>query len=216
MTGSIVGMGSAWPAPTRQQDLWDGFFAGHFDDQPRAEAIWRNAGVAWRGGVVDPTVEDVSGWGTEARMRRFVTEAVPLGAEAVDRCLADAGLAAADIEQFTVVSCTGYSTPGLDILLAEHLGMGPSTQRLHIGHMGCYAAVPGLASVADVASARGRVGLLLCVELSSLHLQAPTSSRWSPTPCSPTPPPPWPWSRTTPGSRCSTSSPAPTPPTPAT
>lgn len=175
-TGSVIGMGSAWPVPVRQEDLWDGFFADHFRHQPRAEAIWRNAGVAGRGGVVDPTVEDVSRWGTEARMRRFVPEALRLGAEAVNRCLGDAGLDVGDVEQFTVVSCTGYSTPGLDILLAEQLAMAPTAQRLHIGHMGCYAAVPGLASVADAAGARGRVGVLLCVELPSLHLQPPTDN----------------------------------------
>lgn len=52
--------------------------------------------------------------------------------------------------------------------------MPPSTQRLHIGHMGCYAAIPGLATVADAAVARRKTSVLLCVELSSLHLQPPS------------------------------------------
>jgi predicted naringenin-chalcone synthase len=37
--------------------------------------------------------------------------------------------------------------------------------------MGCYAAIPALATVADAARARGSVGILACVELTSLHLQ---------------------------------------------
>jgi predicted naringenin-chalcone synthase len=52
--------------------------------------------------------------------------------------------------------------------------MRADVQRTHIGHMGCYAALPGLATVADAAVARGHVSVLLCIELPSLHLQPPT------------------------------------------
>jgi predicted naringenin-chalcone synthase len=174
VTGSIVGIGSAWPRPAAQSDLWDEYFAAHFAEQPRAEAVWRNAGVTRRGGVVDPIAEDISGWGTEARMRRFAADALPLAVKAVERALAAAHIEASAVDQLTVVSCTGYSTPGLDVRLAEHLGLAPSTQRLHIGHMGCYAAVPALATAADAATARGRTSVTVCVELPSLHLQPPT------------------------------------------
>jgi predicted naringenin-chalcone synthase len=174
VTGSIVGIGSAWPRRTAQRDLWDGFFAAHFAGQPRAEAVWRNAGVVRRGGVIDPRTEDVSGWGTEARMQRFAAEALPLAADAVERALNSARIEPSAVDQLTVVSCTGYSTPGLDVRLAEHLGLAPSTQRLHIGHMGCYAAVPALATAADAATARSRTSLTVCVELPSLHLQPST------------------------------------------
>ena len=101
-------------------------------------------------------------------------DAIPLGAEAIEACLRDSGLAAADVDQLTVVTCTGYGTPGLDIRLAAELGMSSHTQRTHIGHMGCYAAVPGLATVADAAVARGKVAVMLCLELTSLHIQPPT------------------------------------------
>jgi predicted naringenin-chalcone synthase len=42
--------------------------------------------------------------------------------------------------------------------------------------MGCYAALPGLGTVADFVVARGRPALLLCAELTSLHIQ-PASTR---------------------------------------
>jgi alkylresorcinol/alkylpyrone synthase len=71
----------------------------------------------------------------------------------------------------TVVTCTGYGTPGLDVLLTRELGMPENIQRLHVGHMGCYAALPAMAALADAAAARHQVGLLLCLELTSLHLQ---------------------------------------------
>jgi predicted naringenin-chalcone synthase len=104
-------------------------------------------------------------------MRRYQVEAVPLGKEAVGRALTDAGVAADELGLFAVCSCTGYATPGLDILLARDMGMSPNVQRLFVGHMGCYAALPGLGAVADFVVARERPGLLLCTELTSLHMQ---------------------------------------------
>jgi len=124
--------------------------------------------------VADPRVVDVRGWTTQQRMEAFLEHAPALGRTAVEACLDDAGLAAEDVDQLTVVTCTGYGTPGLDILLARDLGLRAAAQRLHIGHMGCYAAIPGLAAVTDAASARGRVGVLLCLELPSLPIQPPT------------------------------------------
>jgi predicted naringenin-chalcone synthase len=41
--------------------------------------------------------------------------------------------------------------------------------------MGCYAALPGLGTVADFTVARDRPSVLLCLELTSLHLQPPTT-----------------------------------------
>jgi alkylresorcinol/alkylpyrone synthase len=43
-----------------------------------------------------------------------------------------------------------------------------------VGHMGCYAAIPGLGAVSDFAAARGRPAVLLCLELPTLHLQPAT------------------------------------------
>ena len=174
MTARITGSGSALPAPMDQQRLWDGFFREHYNDARLARKVWQHSGITTRRGVVDPTVEDISTWGTGARMQRFLAEAMPLGKEAVSEALADAGVDPADVGLLTVVSCTGYVTPGLDILLARDLGMTPAVQRLHIGHMGCYAAIPGLASTADAVAARGRTAVMLCLELTSLHVQPPT------------------------------------------
>jgi predicted naringenin-chalcone synthase len=172
--GLIVGCGWAAPPAVSQEALWREFFSRHHAGNPAAERIFHRTGVTRRHGVADPRVEDVSGWSTGARMRRFVTEALPLGKEAVASALADAGLAPSDVDQFTVASCTGYATPGLDVLLARDLGMPRTAERLHIGHMGCYAALPGLATVADASAARGRTCVLLCLELTSLHIQPAT------------------------------------------
>ncbi|HWD65738.1 MAG TPA: hypothetical protein VG405_11240, partial [Solirubrobacteraceae bacterium] len=164
----------ALPPSRSQADLWDGFFSEHFEGRSSARRIFEGSGVERRHGVVDPLEEDVRHWGTEARMQRFMKEALPLGVEAVQACLTDAGLDRDDVGLLSVVTCTGYGTPGLDILLARELGLSDGTQRLHVGHMGCYAAVPGLAASADATAARGKVAIMLCLELTSLHLQPPT------------------------------------------
>lgn len=174
VTARVVGSGRALPPEMDQQALWDGFFARHYAENPTAARVWAGSGIATRRGVVDPRVEDVSGWGTGARMRRYAEEAGPLGKEAVTAALADAGVDATDVGLFSVVSCTGYATPGLDILLARDLGMRADVQRLVVGHMGCYAALPGLGAVADFVAARARPAVLLCVELTSLHVQPAT------------------------------------------
>ncbi|WP_372493572.1 type III polyketide synthase [Micromonospora alfalfae] len=174
----IAGLGTAQPPSASQDELWEGFFSRHFSGTTRslAQRIFANSGVTRRQAAVNPLLEDVSDWPTERRMRRYQVEALPLGKEAVGRALTAAGLSAGDIGLFIVCSCTGYATPGLDILLARDLGMAADTQRMFIGHMGCYAALPGLGAASDFVSARGRPALLLCAELTSLHIQ-PSSAR---------------------------------------
>ena len=177
-TATIAGVGTALPPSAVQEELWTSFFAQHYAAGPRglAKRIFANAGVRTRQAAVSPLLEDVSDWSTERRMRRYQVEAIPLGKEAVGRALTDAGIAADELGLFAVCSCTGYATPGLDILLARDMGMSPAVQRLFVGHMGCYAALPGLGAAADFVVARRRPAMLLCAELTSLHLQ-PASKR---------------------------------------
>jgi predicted naringenin-chalcone synthase len=171
----IAGVGVALPPSADQEELWEGYFTEHYTGGRRglAKRIFANSGVTSRQAAVSPLLEDVSGWSTERRMRRYQVEAMPLGKEAVGRALTEAGVAADELGLFAVCSCTGYATPGLDIMLARDMGMSPRLQRLFVGHMGCYAALPGLGTAADFVAARGRPALLLCAELTSLHIQPP-------------------------------------------
>jgi predicted naringenin-chalcone synthase len=170
----IASIATAVPGAMDQQALWDGFFSKHYAGSPLAQRIWASSGVTTRHGAVHPLEEDVSTWGTGRRMERYVAEAMPLGKDAVSAALADAGITADQVGLFGVVSCTGYATPGLDILLARDLGMRDDVQRLFVGHMGCYAAIPGLAAVSDAVVARGLTAVLLCVEVTSVHVQPAT------------------------------------------
>ncbi len=174
---SVVGIASAFPPAYRQDELWSDFFAEHYEHDGISERIWHGCGVDRRHAVVDPRVEDLRLAGTEDRMRRYRSAGAPLAVEAVERCLDDAGLRADDVGQLTVVSCTGYGAPGVEVDVARAIGLDRRVQRLHVRDMGCYAAIPALAATADAAAARGKVGVVLCLELTSLHVQPPSEDR---------------------------------------
>lgn len=173
---AIAGLGFAYPPVMTQQGLWDGYFSEHYRGVARgvAKRIFEHAGVTRRHGVINPSVEDPSQWSTGARMQRYLVEALPMGKDAVTAALDQAGVAASDIGMLVVCSCTGYVTPGLDILLARDLGLPADARRVFVGHMGCYAALPSLGVAADFVALHGRPAVLLCVELPSLHVQPPT------------------------------------------
>jgi len=166
-------MGTALPELVHQRALWDGYFRHHFPNSRVPERIFTGCGVRTRHAVANPLVEDISRSSTEHRMRRYAQESPALAKQAVSAALASAGLDGSDVGLLAVASCTGYTTPGLDLQLASSLGMPVNIRRLLVGHMGCYAALPSLAAVNDFVLAQRRPAVLLCVELTSLHLQPP-------------------------------------------
>jgi predicted naringenin-chalcone synthase len=169
----VTGIGTAVPELVHQRELWDGHFRHHFPTGRAPERIFTGCGVRTRHAVANPLIEDISRSSTEHRMRRYADETPPLGKQAVASALASAGLDGADVGLIAVASCTGYSTPGLDVHLASSLGMPANTRRLVVGHMGCYAALPTLAAVNDYVLAQHRPAVLVCIELPSLHVQPP-------------------------------------------
>ncbi|WP_374203134.1 type III polyketide synthase [Streptomyces sp. ST2-7A] len=171
----ITAFGVAVPEPVSQHHLWDGFFRDHFAGSRLARRVFDSAGVARRHTVVNPITEPPTHWTTAERMSRYAVEAPALGRRAVAAALEAAGLDADAVGMLAVASCTGYDTPGVDIRVASALGLRPDTRRLLVGHMGCYAALPGLGSVTDYVAAHGRPAVLLCAELTTLHLQPPTT-----------------------------------------
>lgn len=115
---------------------------------------------------------------TGERMVTYREVAPALGSEAVRAALADAESlrTVQDITDFVVVSCTGYTAPGLDILLARELGMAPTIRRTIIGHMGCFGALAGLRHSLATARAYPKATVaMLSIELSSLHF-SPTEN----------------------------------------
>ena len=103
---------------------------------------------------------------TAARLRRYDAEAAGL-AEAACR-----GVETEGVTHLLVASCTGMAAPGVDLQLAERLGLDPSVERTLIGFMGCYAAINALRLARQIVLAEpGARVLVVCVELCTLHLQ---------------------------------------------
>jgi predicted naringenin-chalcone synthase len=122
-------------------------------------------------------VEEVIGLSTQARMEAYEQYAPGLATSAARSALADAGVVAGEVTDLIVVSCTGFSAPGVDVALVERLGLPPTVRRMIVGYMGCYGAIVGLraavgASLADPAG----VCLVVCVELCTLHLRSEPSA----------------------------------------
>lgn len=107
---------------------------------------------------------------TSARMRLYGQAAPQLALQAITAL--DVPLRPGDITHLVVASCTGFVAPGVDQIIAQRLGLPPSVERLLVGYMGCYAAITALRSARHIVRSDpdARV-LVICVELSSLHLQ---------------------------------------------
>ena len=100
--------------------------------------------------------------------RRFLLHAPLLAAEAAERALAAAGLAAHQIDALVVSTCTGYVCPGLSGHVVERLGLRPDVQAFDLVGQGCAAAIPNLQlGQALLRSASCQHVLSVCVEVSS-------------------------------------------------
>jgi predicted naringenin-chalcone synthase len=108
--------------------------------------------------------------GTAARMALYAPNALRLALAAV----ADLDIAAERdrITHLIVASCTGFTAPGLDLQLTEHLGLRRDVERTLIGFMGCAAAIPALRAASHAVRAQpGARALVVNLELATLHLQ---------------------------------------------
>jgi predicted naringenin-chalcone synthase len=126
----------------------------------------------------DPAARVLLSAGTGDRNDVYVKRSAGLFVSAACQALAAApGIEAADVTHVVTVSCTGFFAPGPDYLVVRELGLRPSTQRYHLGFMGCYGAFPALRAARDFCrSTPEAVVLIVSAELCTLHLQT-TDSR---------------------------------------
>ena len=110
---------------------------------------------------------------TAMRMKIYQASAIDLALEAVKKCLNQPnGCKHKEITHLITVSCTGMYAPGIDVDLTLKLGLNKDVQRICINFMGCHGAFPAL-RVADAIcqSNKNACVLVVCIELSSLHLE---------------------------------------------
>ncbi len=190
MNSAILGIGTALPPFSISQE-GAVEFVQTFDPAAKNEsrllkALYRRTRVKKRGSVLleeadgsphqsffEPAAEGSSrGPTTEARMKRYAKEAHSLALEASRGVLDVSGLDSRQISHLITVSCTGFLSPGVDIELIKKLGLLPSTNRTHVGFMGCHGALNGLRIAKALVDAYSEARVLLCaVELCSLHFQ---------------------------------------------
>ncbi len=109
---------------------------------------------------------------TSERMELYQRHAGTLATQAARNALENANVSTTDITHLITVSCTGFAAPGIDFDLIEQLGLPRTTQRTHVGFMGCHGAINGLRVAEAFAAADPDATVLLCaVELCSLHQQ---------------------------------------------
>lgn len=172
---AIIGLATGVPdARYGQRDIAEYFSKLQTDDPRRARAIrfvFDRAGVGYRHMIIDEHFYTRTQT-TQERNDLYMAESVVLGERTIQKGLDAAGIRPDQIDDFIVVSCTGVRVPGLDLLLAERLGMRHDLQRTCVLGMGCYGAFPGLRTARQaVTNQPGRLALVLSLEICSVHMQ---------------------------------------------
>ncbi len=187
---NILGLGTALPPGRVPQDLAAALAVERCCDTPQQarllQSLYRQTSVRSRGSVLDngpgratpgdfyppPNGHRGQGPGVAERMRTYAAQAPGLAETAARAAIAEAGVAPADVAQLVVVSCTGFSSPGVEFELIQRLGLPATVGRTSIGFMGCHGAINGLRVTRALAAAQpGRPVLMCAVELCSLHFQ---------------------------------------------
>lgn len=185
---AILGMGTALPVHSVAQSDIAELIASTLQDRPDlarfSRRVFRSCGVETRytceSNYLDPLEKcrylnshDASVIPTtEERMDTYKREALPLGVEAAEKALKDAGMSPDRITHLITVSCTGQYQPGMDVLLIRKLGLSPRVNRLPLIFQGCAAGLKAIQMARDVVSgAPGSQVLVVCVELCTLHFQ---------------------------------------------
>lgn len=76
------------------------------------------------------------------------------------------------ITHVITVSCTGFFAPEPAFEIVKNLELSPSTQRFHLGFMGCFAAFPALNMAKSFCESDPDANVMvICLELCSIHLQ---------------------------------------------
>jgi predicted naringenin-chalcone synthase len=198
MNVRILGLGTAAPVHSMPQPMSAEMAVERCSEPGSREAkllpqLFRMTSVKGRGSVVirpeenQPVSVDSVRWfypqpngepatrtgpTTGERMREFLRSAPPLAIEASRRAMEQANTPGEQITHLVTVTCTGFGAPGLEVEMFRGLKLRNTTQRIHVGFMGCHAALNGIQVAAALAASDPSARVLLCcVELCSLHFQ---------------------------------------------
>jgi alkylresorcinol/alkylpyrone synthase len=113
---------------------------------------------------------DIATWGQANDI--WIEVAQELGEQALCRALHHAGLETRELGALFFTSVTGISSPSIDALLINRMGLPVSIRRVPIFGLGCVAGAAGIARAADYVRAYpSQAAALVSVELCSLTIQ---------------------------------------------
>ncbi|SDI90225.1 type III polyketide synthase [Natribacillus halophilus] len=102
----------------------------------------------------------------------FIQNAVQLGAEAVEKCIAAAEANHDDLTAFISVTSTGIATPSIEARIMNKLQLPIHMNRIPLWGLGCGGGAAGLARAYEYCRAYPEAQVLvLCIELCSLTFQ---------------------------------------------
>ena len=154
-----------------QMELHDRWLEPYINSR-RARAIFSAAQIDTRYSVLAAADFLADQPGTKARNDIYMTTARQLAGSIIEQALTGANLQTQDINHFFVISCTGFDTPGRDVILASDLKMRPDLRRSALIGMGCHAGLTGLdRALLELLARPDSVALLLAVEFGTLHFQ---------------------------------------------
>jgi predicted naringenin-chalcone synthase len=173
-TAHLLGLGTSIGTMDYAQDHIESLASEIWGLRGEARERWgriiSGSGVRHRGLACRP--EDSVRWSTARRMLAYEELAPTLAMNAAADAITRAGIQTADITDLIVVTCTGFSAPGVDSALVERLGLSPSVRRTLVGYMGCFGGIIGLRNAAMMChAAPDACVLVVCVELCSLHFR---------------------------------------------
>lgn len=192
MAASILSIGTAVPPTTLEQTEVRDFFARQPGYDRLAQRLVRAAFDASAIERRSTVLDDLAGGGspgtegvftdadavllapsTGIRNAIYAREAPALFADAAQQALERAGVEASAVTHVVTASCTGFYAPGPDYRLVRDLGLSPTTERYHLGFLGCAAAFPALRAAARICTAQpAAIVLVVCGELCTLHIRS--------------------------------------------
>ncbi|MBI5463805.1 MAG: type III polyketide synthase [Ignavibacteriales bacterium] len=166
---AILSVATSTPAQRYSQEQIYDLACTHseFYRSHRIREIFMNSDIAFRHLYLDANAL-ASLETTDQMHKRYQIGAVEIGKKAIQKCIAESGLTADEIDYVIAVSCTGYLCPGLSSIYIKELGLRNNVQRADLIGMGCAGAMPGLQRAYDFVKAYPeKKALVVAVEICS-------------------------------------------------
>jgi alkylresorcinol/alkylpyrone synthase len=145
-------------------------FAANFPQVNRLIYAFDNTGIKYRN-FCKPLSYYKEQHTFEERNDDYIQLALQYSIQAIEDCVAKAGISKEDITDIFFVSTSGLATPSMDALIINKMQLNPNINRTPVWGLGCAGGVSGVAKAATAAKADpDAIVLLIAVELCSLTL----------------------------------------------